>query len=165
MISIDFHHFLQYDCPGWVSLSTTSLWLLVPCGSLSIRDVLPLELFTCLWFVSHQAPALQRLFSSPSAMVEQLDFLSTAFANWCSLFCTRSNFTFVWFKRRRYPPNVPKAGNREILFSSSWWISLLIAKQLLTHVWKFSAQRLYDRAPYLGVIGGGKGKCCKYCTR
>ena len=39
------------------SLSTTRCYILVatcPCGSLSIRDVLPLELFTCLWMVSPQ---------------------------------------------------------------------------------------------------------------
>ena len=39
------------------------------CGTPSIRDVLPLELSpVCDWFPS-QAPALQRLFSSPSALV------------------------------------------------------------------------------------------------
>ena len=49
-----FLHFLQHKCPGWASSTTTSLWLLAPCGSLSIRDVFPLELFACLWLVSPQ---------------------------------------------------------------------------------------------------------------
>ena len=30
VISIDFLDFLQYNYPGWLSLSTTSLWLLIP---------------------------------------------------------------------------------------------------------------------------------------
>ena len=85
------------------SLSTTRCYILVatgPCGSLSIRDVLPLELFTCLWLVSPQAPAVERLFSLPSAMVQQFDFIkhfliSTPFSNWCSLCCARSNFCLV----------------------------------------------------------------------
>ena len=107
VISINFHHFLQYDCTGRVFVYNKMLhpcgyWTSStgPCGSLSIRDVLPLELFTCLWLVSPQAPAVERLFSLPSAMVQQFDFIkhfliSTPFSNWCSLCCARSNFCLV----------------------------------------------------------------------
>ena len=72
-----------------------------PCGycGTRIRDVLPLELSpVCDWFPT-QAPALQSLFSSPSAVVQQSDFikyfLSTP-SNWCFLCCTRSNFRLVY---------------------------------------------------------------------
>ena len=48
-----------------------------PCGycGTRIRDVFPLELSpVCDWFPT-QAPALQSLFSSPSAVVQQSDFI------------------------------------------------------------------------------------------
>ena len=138
------------------SLSTTRCYILVatgPCGSLSIRDVLPLELFTCLWLVSPQAPAVERLFSLPSAMVQQFDFIkhfliSTPFSNWCSLCCARSNFCLV--QDTKIVTQRPNSRTLGFLFSSSWWISLLVKKkQLLTCVWKFSEQGLhiiiYDR--------------------
>ena len=103
------------------------------CGTPSIRDVLPLELSpVCDWFPS-QAPALQSLFSSPSAVVQQSDFikyfLSTP-SNWCFLCCTRSNFRLV----QQTKISTQRSNRRtrsEILFSSSWRISLLIRLKIL----------------------------------
>ena len=100
-------------------------------GSPSIRDVLPLELFTCLWLVSPQAPAVERLFSLPSAMVQQFDFIkhfliSTPFSNWCSLCCARSNFCLV--QDTKIVTQRPNSRTLGFLFSSSWWISLLVKK-------------------------------------
>ena len=122
------------------------------------RDVLPLELFTCLWLVSPQA---QGSVSSacPVQWSNNQTSSNTSSASWSSLCCTRGNFRFV--QQMKISTQRP---NSEILFLSSWWISLL------THIWKFSAQRLYDGAPYYLVKGACYHKLshmtgCKCCIR
>ena len=135
------------------SLSTTRCYILVatgPCGSLSIRDVLPLELFTCLWLVSPQAPAVERLFSLPSAMVQQFDFIkhfliSTPFSNWCSLCCARSNFCLV--QDTKIVTQRPNSRTHFLQFLVN--LAPCKKKQLLTCVWKFS-----DRGSILSYMTG-----------
>ena len=47
-----YYHFLQYDCSGWVLLAATSLLTAGPLWiSFTIREVIHLELDTCLWFL------------------------------------------------------------------------------------------------------------------
>ena len=157
MIFIDIRDFLQYDCPGWVSSSTTSLWLLVPCGSLSIRDVLPFKTFHL--FVNVFPPGSR---CPPSLLLAQCSGrrILPLHCLWFPLCCTRSHLTLVWFNRRRYPPNVTfwektaslslcRRWSLLVLQMLVWKIILILNKSRLsgaaTHVWQNALDVLRER--------------------
>ena len=105
VISINFHHFLQYDCTGRVFVYNKMLHPCGygPCGSLSIRDVLPFKTFHL--FLNVFPPGSR---CPPSLLLAQCSGrrILPLHCLWFPLCCTRSHLTLVWFNRRRYPPNV-----------------------------------------------------------
>ena len=114
VISINFHHFLQYDCTGQVFVYNK---MLHPCGywSLWFTKYQGRTSFVCDWF------PLRLLLSNVSSACPVRWFNNLTSMNTSSsplpfptdvLFAVQEAI-FVWFKIRRQSPNVPIAGHQD----------------------------------------------------
>ena len=98
---------------------------------------------------SPQAPAVHRFFCSPSAVVEEY-FLSTAFG---FLFAAQEA---IWLSFGSTDEDIhPTFQQKDTQWNT--FLQFLVNLAPHTHIWKFSAQMLYDRAPYDRILSHMKG--------